>query len=475
MRDVAVGTASGGRSSGLAARSRASERGSKRRAGPWSLNPAVWGLCFMGLSACGSCSKSDPGGTTPSASAASSGAVAELLPRCRGEAQRLTIPGEDVSVGDVALGPSGLLVGLIRTLGGKRVASVMHASLDLASSRVVDVGPAFGDDPPPSPRWNGSSPYVAFLVRPPTDGGARLRALRIARIEESALGRVEATIVQQADESTAFDVAWSEGGVGLTAWDEDAPSNADASVPTAPERGLVKVERLPVPGSAGEGAARRVASPETSDAEQPRLIARPSGFWLAWLARRPEGEAYSVEGPGEPRAFRWVEVVALDVKGDPVGPVRRVSSEKGRASAFDLARDGADLVVMVQDEAAPSEGAGARIVRHRVGEKLESADVVDAGVGHALADLVPSGTQTDAARWLAWTDTSEHTHMTPLGPGLVAVGRTSTEPSLDGARVLAAAPSDGIYALVGAGETSPSGDRQNAARPRPELRRFVCK
>jgi hypothetical protein len=235
-------------------------------------------------------------------------------------------------------------------------------------------------------------------------------------------------------------------------------------------RGFVKVQAI---GS----STRRVASPETSDAESPRLLARPSGgFWLAWLARRAEEEAYAVEGPGEKRAFRWVEVVSLTNTGDATGPVRRVTPEKGRAASFELGRSGNDLVVMVQDEAAPSEGAGGRIVRYLVGEKIDAADIVDGGVGSTLAELVPQSTagaqDGGGARWLAWTDLGERSHMTPLGAGLVAAGRSTSEPALDGARVLAAALPDSIYALVFASPTDPSAER--AKEHRPELRRFVC-
>jgi hypothetical protein len=452
--------------------------------------------------ACGSCNKDardgDAGGPL---SSSSSSVVAELLPRCRAGTEKLAFAGDDVVVGDVAIGPSGLLVGLIRAEGGKRVASVMRASLDLGTSSVVDVGPALGDDPPPSPRWNGSAPWVAVIgpQAARSDAGPRLRALKVAELEEKGLARPFAPVLQQLDESTAFDIAWSESGAALAAWDEDAPAGAvtvkDASVAVASERGFVKVQVLAPPGS--EGPARRIASPDTSDAESPRLIARGSGFWLAWLARRAEDDQHVVEGPGEKRAFRWVEVVALDAKGDPAGPVRRVSSERGRAATFELARSGSDLLVVVQDEAAPAEGAGARIVRYRVPdkadkEKLEATDIVDGGVGQTLVELVPvpaqvpapraSGSSTSskndvlAARWLAWSDTAERAQMTPLGPGLAAAGRTSPEPALDGARVLAQAPPDTVYALVGAdGLDKPNAASAAAARARPELRRFVCR
>src|SRR5436190_2118608 len=85
------------------------------------------------------------------ASASSSLAVvAEALPRCRADTPRAAIPGEDVVIGDVAIGPAGLLAGVVRVdPAGKRVASVARLSLDLATVRVVDVGPAIGDDPAP--------------------------------------------------------------------------------------------------------------------------------------------------------------------------------------------------------------------------------------------------------------------------------------------------------------------------------------
>jgi hypothetical protein len=439
-------------------------------------------LACFGLANCGGCKSCNDGAaqadaaTDGPATANSLTVVAEALPRCRADAARAAIPGEDVVVGDVAIGPAGLLVGVVRKdPSGKRVASIARVSLDLANVRVVDVGPAIGDDPAPSPRWKEDRPYVAFATRKSNDAGpSMLREVRVARVEEDAIGKVEHAVTQQADESTAFDLVWpekpsSDNAAPLMAWDEDAPPSADASVPGLAERGFVKVQLL------GEGHRPRVASPEKTDAEAPRLLARKGGFWLAWLARRAEGEEPSyVEGPGEKRAYRWVEVVALDAKGDAEGPIRRVSPEKGRVVAFELARMEGDLpqlVIMVQDEAAYGEGVGGRIVRHAlVGDKVESMEVVDAGVGHALAELVPvaslGGDAGTTTRWLTWTDTNDRAHVLPLGKTFAAVGTATSEPSLEGARVLAAAPPDVVYGVV---------HGQPEAGARPELRRFVCR
>ena len=92
-------------------------------------------------------------------------------------------------------------------------------------------------------------------------------------------------------------------------------------------------------------------------------------------------------------------------------------------------------------------------------------DLVDGGVGHALAEVVaaPDG---NAARWLAWSDVAEHAHLTALGNGLAPTGPgapgTSLEPAFDGARVLAesSGTTAGLYVLEG---------------DKPEIRRFACR
>jgi hypothetical protein len=92
---------------------------------------------------------------------------------------------------------------------------------------------------------------------------------------------------------------------------------------------------------------------------------------------------------------------------------------------------------------------------------------------------VPAGAP-DGARWLAWTDTNERAHLTPLAPALVPTARDMIEPSLENARVLAAAPPDGLYALVDAAPEA-SGTPAVPPKPagpagsRPELRRFACR
>lgn len=416
--------------------------------------------------------------------------VAESLPRCRLDGTRVAIPGDDVVAGDAVTTADALLVGVVRREGARRLASVVRASLDLASLKMIDVGTTLGDDPPPSPRLRGTNVFVASYARSAVDAragaaaasspaspaatgaaGTMPRRLEIARLDGTALVHVGA-VVQQADESLAYDVEWPKDGnaAPLVAWDEDAPLLSGQMLA---DRGVVKVQVL--------GAGKpRVASPDTSDAEAPRLLARRGGYWLAWLARRVEvGEdaGAAAEGPGERRAYRWVELVALDAKGEATSPVRRVTPEKGRVASFDLAAGAAEpggdprLVVIVQDEAAIAEGAGERILRYTLDaqkDRLEPGDLLDGGVGHALADLLPlpslSAVDAGARRWLSFTDTAEHAHLVPLGAALGLAGAPTLEPSLDGARIVASGPPGDVVYAVGPG-----------AAAGVELRRLVCR
>ncbi len=402
------------------------------------------------LGACGSCSdkKTDAApATSASASAAPVAAIAEVLPRCRQDGARAIAEGEDVVFGDAALEGSSLLVGHVRRKEGKRVGSILRTSLDLAQPRTIDVGPSFGDDPAPTPFFRDGKPFVAFLVRKDADAGTTrgMRELRIAPLEDAAVGAIVATVVQQADESTAFDLAWP-----LVAWDEDAVAPIGKLVP---ERGVVKVQALP-------DGKPHVVSPEGTDAEAPKLVRRKGGgFWLAWLARRAEVEdaGWRLEGTGDLRAWRWVEAIALDANGEPASPVRRVSPDKGRALAFELAAGDPELVVVVQDEADATEGAGSRIVRYTLeGERAAAEDVVDGGVGQALAAVVA---RPDAG-WIAWNDTTDHAWIAPVTGAASVAGRPTAEGALDGARVLAAA------GPIGAGTLFVATGR--------EVRRFAC-
>ncbi len=434
---------------------------------------------------CGGCTKREPPEGEPWSSesvaseppAPAALAVKEVLPRCRPSGSRLAIPGERVVPGDAAIANDSLFLGILRREGKTRVASVVRASLDLTRVHVFDLGSALGDDPPPSPRVQNTKMFVAAFTHATTGArtAAKTRILEVLRLEADAFIS-EGTVVQQADESFAYDVAWPYTGAGkpIVAWDEDAPVRPNAF---ASDRGVVKVQGL------GTGALSRVLSPETTDAEAPRLLARPGGYWLAWLARRPEagedgGSSHLAEAPGENRAHGWVEVVALDANGEASSPVRRVSPERGHAVSFDLV-SATPLVVLVQDEAAHAEGEGGRVYRYALeSDKMAGGDWLDGGVGHGLAEVVArvgaQGADSSRPGWIFFTDTQERAHLAPLAASLSLSGAPSAEPELDGARVVAAAVPPSVYAIGGVPASPRALGTSDLPSDRVELRRLVC-
>ncbi|HEY8077005.1 MAG TPA: hypothetical protein VIF62_22915, partial [Labilithrix sp.] len=383
---------------------------------------------MIGVALLAACKKDPPTGPAP----VSSAVVAEALPRCRADAKEMAIPGEDVVVGDAIATDKEIVLGVVRRNASKRVGSIVRMPIDLASVKTIDVAPAFGEEPAPSPRLVKKDVKVAWYTRKlgedagaPTTGGMApgTRTLHVGKLAGDAIEE-EGVVVQQADESSMFDVAWPEAGAPLVAWDEDAPIAVGEFLP---DRGRVKTTILGAKDPDGGAPKIAVVSPYATDADTPRVVATAKGYVLAWLARRPESteDAGIVpEGPGEERAFRWVEAVDLSPSGEAAGPIRRVSPDRGHVVSFDLVREGGEVFVVAQDEAAYQEHAGSRVVRYPLAEKGKGEDLVDAGVGRALSEIVevppevrgegaadtPKARERDGGvtRWLAWTDAADH-------------------------------------------------------------------
>jgi hypothetical protein len=347
---------------------------------------------------------------------------------------------DSVLVGDVAKAATGFAIGLLRAAAARTSAVVAVFPEDLSSVTLIDLGPAVGDTPPPKPFAMGHQLFAATYVRQASDGGAR-RTLGFFRIEGAA-SSLAGSLEQAVDESVAVDVAAGPTGA-LVAWDEDAPAGG---------HGVIKVAPF---GTTRVGEAR-IASPDTSDADEPQVAARTGGYWLAWIAHRAQavvtggkGDASvaDLEGPAEGREFRWIEGVALDDEGKAIGAVRRLTSASGHASAFTMMNraqegGGADaLDVFVRDDEEPAEGAGGRILRITLPTEGPSSSsvLVPEGAGRG-APGVTAGTPG----WLAYGDIAEHTRLLPLGQAGSTPELSSLEPALDEA------------ALIGSGRVNPA-------------------
>lgn len=440
-------------------------------------------------------------------------------PRCRPDGAELPVLGEDVMVGEGVAVNDAVFVGLIRRVDGKRVASVLRAPRALDTRTIVDLGPALETDRAPVPYVVRGKVWVAFFARRGDDrklpareevgtgpkttplayAPGATRELRLVRVDDALALAHEGAVVQGVDESEAFDVAWPEpeGEPPLVAWDEDAPH---APGRLLADRGVVVVQRLRA------GDKPRVVSPSTTDAEAPRLLRKDKGYWIAWLAKKPDvadagaptpDVARALETPGEGRVVRWVEIASLDAQGNLASPVHVVSSPEGHASAFELVPSSSldAVTVLVADEAEDLGEGGGRIARYVVaGGTVSPAQRVAAGISSAPFSLVP--TDAPGKPWLAWTDTAERTHglrfdldakVDPtLAPAFASdAGASGTlpptlEPALDGARLLASLPPDVFFAITDAHASSPSPSSPSPSQASATARataivRLVCR
>jgi len=129
------------------------------------------------------------------------------------------------------------------------------------------------------------------------------RTLRIARIDGETV-HWASELQQGVDESMAFDVVLgNERGVAV--WD-DVPKDCEVS---GVYLSSFKADTF------GSPTPARVLTLPGIDADSPRLVVRPGGFWLFWLVRRPQETDYDARYRAEDIAYRWLEVVPLDDSG----------------------------------------------------------------------------------------------------------------------------------------------------------------
>ena len=341
----------------------------------------------------------------------------------------------DLEIGEAMQTPSGFAIGVLRKVKGELVGSIALVEKDAKTVSFVDLGPPHGDAPPPRPFVVGVEVFAAFFARaaPPPPGG-KPKTTRDLILYRLADGKAQATstISEQRDESLAYDVSLGDKG-GVVAWDEDAIGN---------ERGNIKI--AVVTADTKTIASTRIASPDGSDAELPRLVPRRGGWWLVWVASRLEAPdagldpGQEIERPGEKRRFRWLELLALDAAGAAVGAVKRLTVNTGHVSMFDLApRAGADVLdVIARDDEQAIDGAGGRIVRITItGDKVDPPiAIVSESVGRGAPDLLdPIGGGT---AWLAFSDTHDRVRLVPLDLARTPTAPPSAEDALDKARVL---------------------------------------
>jgi hypothetical protein len=347
-------------------------------------------------------------------------------------------------VGDAIAWAGGFAVGAIHESEHSLAMSVVTIGADGRGAKVIPLGTAHGDVEPARLATRGST-LIAGVLEPEPNG----RSLRLAKIDD---GHVTwgATVHERSGESQAFDIALGEKR-SIVVWDEDGPAS-----------GLIQVSTFDTV-TAGNATPPRTISPASADAESPRLVARPGGYWLAYISRSGGGEvdtdaSYVAEEIG----FRWIEVMPLDPNGSPTGPSRVITPKDGHVMVFDIApgADGAALLVWRYDD-APSGSAGGEVMRAvvRAGSVEPPSVLMQGDVGAGVPSLLNG--------WLAVMDAAETTRIAPINPIGEVVAPLSAEPEIGAGEPLAGG-SEAMLVARPAGRavklsvlrcTAPTGDR----------------
>ncbi len=391
--------------------------------------------------------------------------------RCRIATDRApaeVVFGEGAELGEVVPFAGGLAIGMLRSHESARLASVVR--LDAGAASPLDIGPSWGDTPPPQPVVGGGELYSIAYVRPDARssprraGGARQtgRALSIHHVGATVERLLQ--LPAETDASSAYDViaapppgspvgaivAWDDmaqgppcGRIGVDCWLDQRSSIIQLAVLSPDLRAIQAVHTV---RAADGGRADAV------DAGDPRLAARNGGYFLTWIARRPEHPvaplplpAGEVETSSEEATYGWVEAIALDAQGSSQGTARRLTSATGHVGSYTVTSQDGLLVVVAEDEGPSSGRGGGTLERVAWGGEAspDSSIVVRAGVEEETPPTVISGTPRDL--WLSFLDLQGNTEVVPLDmPGTVrstapAVrGLPSREPIFDQGRLLAA-------------------------------------
>jgi hypothetical protein len=356
---------------------------------------------------------------------------------------------DDLEIGDAVATPAGFAVAVVHRTTAGRVAGIAMLPADATSMHLHDLGPILGDAPPPRVASRGADLIaVSYALSKRPDA----RELGVYAVSASGDVRSTGTILEARDDALAFDVSST-----LVVWDE-------ARTGPAP-RGVIRVAELSPEGR--PGPARDVSPPE-SDAEMPRVASSAgAGALVFWLARKPEAvtpvdASAASEVTGEARAYSWLEVVAVDAHGSPLGAARRLTALSGHVSAYDVqplpragARpDGPWVLVVARDDGEAVDGSGGALLRMRVradGQDPPQAFATD-GLGRGAPAFVDG-----SPPWLSWVAPNEEGRLLSLDATGTPTQLPSAEPSLDdgrplawieqGRRILAAMPGDSAAQL----------------------------
>ncbi len=213
----------------------------------------------------------------------------------------------------------------------------------------VPVGKVHGDVEPPK-LASRDDRVVGALVGNDA-GGATLTLFGVEHTGETPHITRGPEVSRERDGSTAFDLALGNER-GLLVWDHWDKRSA---------RGTIEALAFN-PNSLEASGPPTLLSTPAEDAEMPRVVASPGGFWLGWVSHTV------VEAPARARAAgvasapkaalqsvmdtapRRIKLVPLDHRGVPTAEPRLVTDVAAHVVAYDMVPLGAGVLLAWRDD-----------------------------------------------------------------------------------------------------------------------------
>jgi hypothetical protein len=390
----------------------------------------VFGL--IGVSWASGCRCSEP---EPAQLRSAPVASASSLERCVEGPARLTVdsPGQANS-GEDRDAPFAVEVGRTEVLDGHYVVPFLRGDGTQIRAGAVRLTPAL------EPTWielgqvhgNSATPKVArlgseLLIAVP-DADASGGAYRLHAWSNGVLRSVT-EVDERGDDSPAFDLAGGQthGALVFDDWDPKAAKS--------------RIHLAAVSAQAVEPAEPVVVSPAGTDAEAPRVLAHPAGFWIVWVAlgaaRQPSDDGPLLVSE------RWLELSLVDARGTPRGSSIRLTEPDGHVSGYDVvgAHDGRLLVAVRDDgDGASSDSPHLRMIRVSAQGDVDSSsvEVRDADVAVPSLSFDPDPKNGAPHGWLALASSSGLTTFAGLMPQGSPLEELSSDPKVGHASLLAA-------------------------------------
>jgi hypothetical protein len=327
-----------------------------------------------------------------------------------------------INVGDGLALEGGYAVTAIDGRAGRSQALLAIMTADAHQGRKLDLGRVYGDADPP--RLAGNAERLVLAIADMDASGRTLRLARVdAPLKQASLTR-GAEISLAGTPSTLFSLAVNAER-GVLVWDQQQPHSENGEIACAP----FAVQALSLPSKP------TIISGKLADADSPRVMTRPGGYWAAWVQAGPEAKP-----SGKPAATstaaktnrddehldlvdmgpRELRALQLDAAGRVLGKPLRVAEGVSHVVAYDmnLLDDGAALFAWRDDDTA--SGVESQIVHlARVGldGHVDFYRIEDEAIGVGAPQLlIDSSAAPEDRAWLALINTGERTSVVKLLP-----------------------------------------------------------